>query len=175
MKKEFQAYQVIEAMGYQGEDKFDITDKMPESPQIYQVGWAHRPGNLASAEASAVSIVEEISRKFHQGTFDGFGSQDSGNGIGSVLASAPVDTTAQRNVLKYLLEQGRIETATDYQAARLYGSNVTTNASGDTDANVTVAAADGDDDATDLAQESGSAPSVREGYFLFVEDLAARR
>ena len=30
--------------------------------QVYQAGWAQHPGNLASAEASAKNVVDEIKR-----------------------------------------------------------------------------------------------------------------
>ena len=158
IEKEFQAYQVIEAMGYQGDDKFKaFGDAVEESPQLYQVGWANTPGNLASAEASAVQIVEEIGRKYHVGTFHGYGKRSlSGGALEPLLASAPVDTNAQKSVFQYLLEQGRIETPEDYFAARQYQSP-------------------SEVDLGDPVQEEAAgipdsvASDVREGYFAYAD------
>ena len=125
--KEFQAYQVIEAMGYAGEDKFSMFSNdstllsEEQSMQVYQAGWAQHPGNLASAEASAKNVVDEIKRKYHMGLFHGLGQTSiDGVNLEPSLASAPVDTVTQKNIFNYLLEVGRIEETEDYFNARSY-------------------------------------------------------
>ena len=159
VEKTFQAYQVIEAMGYRGDDKFNAEETI--SSQLYQVGWANRPGNLASAEASSVQIAEEIARNYHMGVLHGLGSSSlSGGSLEPLLASAPVDTSAQKGIFEYLLEKGRIETPEDYFAARQYRSPAdTTNQMNsrpeEVNTNTTVPDAD-----------IPAAP-VREGYFAY--------
>ena len=72
------------------------------------------------------------------------------------MASAPVDTNAQKSVFQYLLEQGRIETPEDYFAARQYQSP-------------------SEVDLGDPVQEEAAgipdsvASDVREGYFAYAD------
>ena len=174
--KEFQAYQVIEAMGYVGEDKFEIFGEnnaaleslsAEEKKQIYQAGWAFKPGNLASAEGSAKKIVGEITRNYHMGVFHGLGkSSIQGAQIEPLLASAPVDTSTQENIFNYLLEVGRIEEAEDYFNARSFVSmEMAANFERSLSNIHTPPAVDSVDDVL-----VGAVSNVRDGFFGFTDD-----